>query len=284
MSMTQPEIPEPAPGAPVTADWARRIARSMRSMRLSGGPGVRVSTTPSGTTVSATAARHPSADPNARPRYPFELGITEKPNGDLRLSLWTTGLKVCVNGVEADLANQSQIGNGWATIADPLPEEDEIVYLYVYYSGDRGAMRAKVGLSDFEDEELASDDIVVAKLRIGKFTAADEAAGTKPSVENYVFGNVSFDPVLGDADVGASAWRTVSVSGGIAGISIAESEDAWPAQSDQSSYALLCMRRVSGGGYEIHTVPLPATRSLEVVTGVDFDNGTVTRQTIRYIP
>ena len=50
---TTPPIPEPAPGDAVGADWARTLVRALRSMRLSGGPGVRVSTTPEGTTVSA---------------------------------------------------------------------------------------------------------------------------------------------------------------------------------------------------------------------------------------
>lgn len=51
-----PPIREPASGDGLTADWARAIVRALRSMRLSGGPGVRVSSTPSGTTVSLANA------------------------------------------------------------------------------------------------------------------------------------------------------------------------------------------------------------------------------------
>ena len=52
MSMAFQNLPDPATGDGVTAEWGRAVARAIRSLRLSGGPGVRVSTTPSGTTVS----------------------------------------------------------------------------------------------------------------------------------------------------------------------------------------------------------------------------------------
>ena len=48
---------EPRRGDPVTADWARRVAAALRSLRLRGGPGVRVTTGPDGTTVSAAPGR-----------------------------------------------------------------------------------------------------------------------------------------------------------------------------------------------------------------------------------
>lgn len=53
----QPPIPDPAPGDGVTVGWGRSIARAIRSMRLSGGPGVSVRTTPAGTTVSVPRPR-----------------------------------------------------------------------------------------------------------------------------------------------------------------------------------------------------------------------------------
>lgn len=76
MSMTQPEIPEPAPGAPVTADWARRIARALRSMRIVGGPGIKVSTTPSGTTVSVPPPKRAEKEiPDAASKKPVTRSI-----------------------------------------------------------------------------------------------------------------------------------------------------------------------------------------------------------------
>ena len=58
MSATpHPPIPEPAPGGAVTAAWARAVVRTLRSMRLRSGPGVRVQTLPDGTTVSADPGR-----------------------------------------------------------------------------------------------------------------------------------------------------------------------------------------------------------------------------------
>ena len=54
---------EPNRGDRITADWAREIVRALRSMRLFPGPGIRLSQTPDGTTVSATGADGRSAAP-----------------------------------------------------------------------------------------------------------------------------------------------------------------------------------------------------------------------------
>ena len=43
---------EPNRGDRITADWAREIVRALRSMRLFPGPGIRLSQTPDGTTLS----------------------------------------------------------------------------------------------------------------------------------------------------------------------------------------------------------------------------------------
>ena len=43
----------PQPGQPALASWGADVARAIRSMRLSGGPGIRVTPSPSGTTISA---------------------------------------------------------------------------------------------------------------------------------------------------------------------------------------------------------------------------------------
>ena len=57
MAMAFQDLPDPRPGEPVSAEWGRAVARAIRSLRLSGGPGARVSATPSGTTVSFAGAR-----------------------------------------------------------------------------------------------------------------------------------------------------------------------------------------------------------------------------------
>ena len=47
----------PRSGDPVSADWARKVADELRAQRVIGGPGVKVSRTPNGTTVSAAIPR-----------------------------------------------------------------------------------------------------------------------------------------------------------------------------------------------------------------------------------
>ena len=65
----QPSVREPSTGDALPA-WARDVARCLRSMRLSGGPGVRVSCTPNGTTVSVAPAARPSREsPGAPPLF-----------------------------------------------------------------------------------------------------------------------------------------------------------------------------------------------------------------------
>ena len=43
----------PQSGAPVTANWGREVCDALRRMRLQAGPGIRLSQTPEGTTISA---------------------------------------------------------------------------------------------------------------------------------------------------------------------------------------------------------------------------------------
>ena len=47
---------EPSKGDRITADWARELVKAVRSMRLFAGPGIRLTETPDGTTVSVNAA------------------------------------------------------------------------------------------------------------------------------------------------------------------------------------------------------------------------------------
>lgn len=46
----------PQSGAPVTANWGREVCDALRRMRLQAGPGIRLSQTPEGTTISAAPA------------------------------------------------------------------------------------------------------------------------------------------------------------------------------------------------------------------------------------
>jgi hypothetical protein len=56
----------PQPGQPALASWGGDVARAIRSMRLSGGPGIRVTVSPSGTTISAIPQpRRPGASESA---------------------------------------------------------------------------------------------------------------------------------------------------------------------------------------------------------------------------
>ena len=50
----------PARGDDITADWARELVKAVRSLRLSSGPGIKLTRTPEGTTISAPSS--PSAE------------------------------------------------------------------------------------------------------------------------------------------------------------------------------------------------------------------------------
>lgn len=56
-------LKEPQRGDRITADWARELVRAVRSMRLSAGPGLRLTRTPSGTTVSVNPVAFQAAKP-----------------------------------------------------------------------------------------------------------------------------------------------------------------------------------------------------------------------------
>ena len=62
------ELPkEPERGDRITADWARRVARALRALRLTAGPGIRIHAGPDGTTVSAAPAKRAGAEGGAEP-------------------------------------------------------------------------------------------------------------------------------------------------------------------------------------------------------------------------
>lgn len=57
------ELPrEPERGDSITADWARKVARALRALRLTAGPGIRIHAGPDGTTVSAAPGKRGGAE------------------------------------------------------------------------------------------------------------------------------------------------------------------------------------------------------------------------------
>ena len=73
--MSAPLPREPRPGERLDADWGRAVARALRSQRLSGGPGVRVSSGPDGTTVSIPAGAPGSGEGAAERPMPLDLSL-----------------------------------------------------------------------------------------------------------------------------------------------------------------------------------------------------------------
>ena len=73
--MSAPLPREPRPGERLDADWGRAVARALRSQRLSGGPGVRVSSGPDGTTVSIPAGAPGSGEGAAARPMPLDLSL-----------------------------------------------------------------------------------------------------------------------------------------------------------------------------------------------------------------
>ena len=53
----------PASGDDITADWARELVKAVRSLRLSSGPGIKLTRTPEGTTVSTSGTDGRTAAP-----------------------------------------------------------------------------------------------------------------------------------------------------------------------------------------------------------------------------
>ncbi len=69
------QIPsEPRRGEPLEAAWGVQVVRALRSLLLRGGPGVLVTTTPSGTTISAIGRRGSGAAAT-EPDCPFDITI-----------------------------------------------------------------------------------------------------------------------------------------------------------------------------------------------------------------
>ena len=83
-------LKEPAKGDRITADWARELVRAVRSLRLQQGPGIRLSRTSEGTTVSVVAdvvravapTKHTGDDGDTEPIAVVLGGDDEEANQD----------------------------------------------------------------------------------------------------------------------------------------------------------------------------------------------------------
>jgi hypothetical protein len=63
----------PQSGTPATADWAGSVAAAIRALRISAGPGIRITPTPGGMTISAIQPpRRPVASAEAEQIIPTE--------------------------------------------------------------------------------------------------------------------------------------------------------------------------------------------------------------------
>ena len=100
----------PRPRDPVSADWARRIVACLRSMRLSGGPGVKVAATPEGTTVSVRRSGAAAAITDSAP-MPLD---TFAAGGRIRVR--NLGFGACIGGIEADREKDPVTGDA---VLDP---------------------------------------------------------------------------------------------------------------------------------------------------------------------
>lgn len=103
----------PQPGYPVTANWGREVADSLRRMRLQAGPGIRLSQTPEGTTITA-----PPPPPREEPDLPmpFDVQATiSSGSAALRIYIVNKDEIVTRNG-HAVPAEAGIVGEGWEAL------------------------------------------------------------------------------------------------------------------------------------------------------------------------
>ena len=105
----------PQPGYPVTANWGREVCDALRRMRLQAGPGIRLSQTPEGTTITAPP---PSRIEPPKP-MPFDIRVSNAA-GVWSIQAWLPAeqtMLVSRNGTTAvNDAFADHVEDGWVTL------------------------------------------------------------------------------------------------------------------------------------------------------------------------
>ena len=107
----------PTPGKPVSANWGREVCDALRRMRLQAGPGIRLSQTPEGTTITA-----PPPPPREEPDLPMPFDIrVAKASGEWKIQAWLPAdqtMLVARNGVSAINDEFAEhVEDGWVDVA-----------------------------------------------------------------------------------------------------------------------------------------------------------------------
>ncbi len=84
----------PRAGDPLDPLWGRRVAEALRALRVTGGPGIRVTTTANGTTVAAEPSRPAAAGFPWGSRWPWGLGIEVTAEDDITLTVYNPCARV----------------------------------------------------------------------------------------------------------------------------------------------------------------------------------------------
>lgn len=125
----------PQPGYPVTANWGREVCDALRRMRLQAGPGIRLSQTPEGTTISAPDNKPVRSESYTAPQWGCsvvadgESRVLRVRSGQLgwggaHVAVWPSGDAVD-RAVYGDIALAVPVGElhyvVWYTTAAPVP-------------------------------------------------------------------------------------------------------------------------------------------------------------------
>jgi hypothetical protein len=116
----------PAPGQRLTADFGRQLARNINSLRITGGPGVRVTQGPNGVTISAASQGGGGSSSASGDYFPFRLSaymdadsgkhyaVVMANDGSVQILPSGTGQRFAtVENAEATMA----VENGWRLVA-----------------------------------------------------------------------------------------------------------------------------------------------------------------------
>ena len=116
----------PAPGQRLTADFGRQLARNINSLRITGGPGVRVTQGPNGVTISAASQGGGGSSSASEDYFPFRLSaymdadsgkhyaVVMANDGSVQILPSGTGQRFATaENAEATMA----VENGWRLVA-----------------------------------------------------------------------------------------------------------------------------------------------------------------------